>query len=549
MPHVPDYILQKLNEATVLQADGQFSLAAELLEATLTSTSIKEPVLRALVQLNIVMKDVSKAEHYLKELIALGNNAAFYTKNLANLYLGNNQQRGAIALLSDFTRVNPDIADGYFNLATCYQKARLFNDALINYKKAIELNFIDSIQAKLNLADVLQQLRREDEAFQVFEKLLDLEPECIPALYNLAGLCEEMGQKDKAIALYLKIRAIDEGHAMALSRLAYISDSTDNSQKLTAQIKVVLTRWQYSNEETESLYFALGKLYDDCKDYQEAALFYAEANRLSEQRIPPYNREYQVSVTEQMSRVFDASWMQDRSVNSAPEFRPVFICGMFRSGSTLLEQILSAHPEIQSAGEIDFLNRQILQLYPDFPFDMHTAESSSQSLRTLAASYINEVKEILGKVGTFTDKNPKNFMYVGLIKKVFPQAKFIFTQREPLDNSLSIYFQQLDETLNYAANIKDIRHYLSQHDRLLRHWKTVLEPSDYMVVNYEELITDNKNVIAALLSFCNLNWNEQCLAFYKQKTRVKTASIWQVRQALHNKSISRWSNYAPFIQI
>ena len=218
---------------------------------------------------------------------------------------------------------------------------------------------------------------------------------------------------------------------------------------------------------------------------------------------------------------------------------------MFRSGSTLVEQILSSHSAVTSLGENNFFKDQTKNNNEFYPENLENKKA--EYFRHLQAEYQKEVLAFKPNTNIFTDKRPDNIWNIGLIKAVFPHAKIIITSRNELDNQLSIFFQQLESELAYATNFKNIEHFSQQQNELISHWKSLFL-NDIHEVNYDELVKAPDKVISELLSFAQLEWQEDCLAFEKSTNRVKTASIWQVRKPLYKTSSGKWKNYQKFYE-
>jgi hypothetical protein len=220
--------------------------------------------------------------------------------------------------------------------------------------------------------------------------------------------------------------------------------------------------------------------------------------------------------------------------------RPVFICGMFRSGSTLAEQILAAHSGVAAGGELAFLPSLVRTELAPFPATM--ANMTSAQLEQLAARYLDMLARLFPRGERITDKRPDNFLYIGLIKRLFPDARIVHTVRDALDNCLSIYFLHLDHGMSYALDLADIAHYYVQYRRLMAHWKS-LYGADIFDLDYDALVREPRPAIERLTQFCGLEW----LSFEQTARAVKTASVWQVRERLYQRSSGRWRNYAAHL--
>lgn len=215
---------------------------------------------------------------------------------------------------------------------------------------------------------------------------------------------------------------------------------------------------------------------------------------------------------------------------------------MFRSGSTLLEQLLAGHSRIQAGGELNLLPpiaEHALRPYPE-----SAAAAPPARLRALAAEYCRSLAARFPGADLVTDKRPDNFLYVGLIKRLFPEAKIVHTTRDALDNCLSVFFLHLDQSMSYALSLMDIGHYYRQYTRLMLHWKSIYE-RDIIDVSYDELVRQPRPVMARLLSGLDLEWDERCLETAPAGRFVRTASVWQVREPLYQRSSGRAQHYAP----
>jgi hypothetical protein len=214
---------------------------------------------------------------------------------------------------------------------------------------------------------------------------------------------------------------------------------------------------------------------------------------------------------------------------------------MFRSGSTLVEQLLAGHPRVTAGGELDFLPRIAHEVLAPLP--KSTVAVPPPRLQALAAQYIDTLATLFPTAEFVTDKRPDNFLYIGLIKQLFPEAKIVHTIRDPLDNCLSIFFLHLDQRMSYALDLMDIGHHYRGYQRLMAHWKA-LYGADILDVSYDALVREPKPVTETLLAFLGLDWDERCLTVSPAGQAIKTASVWQVREPLYQRSSGRARHYA-----
>ena len=217
---------------------------------------------------------------------------------------------------------------------------------------------------------------------------------------------------------------------------------------------------------------------------------------------------------------------------------------MYRSGSTLIEQMLWQHGEVTSGGELDFLPWLIsrnLNPYPE-----KARHVTPGDLQTIGETYLSKSRELFPEARHLTDKRPDNFLHLGLVMALYPQARIVYTKREVKDNCLSILFQPLGKNLKYSTDFDDATHYYQQQERLMQHWQELFGDRIF-TMDYDEVVRDPEPVLRGLLDFLGLEWYEACLKFERSGGPVKTASLWQVREGLHQSSSGRWKNYQAFI--
>jgi tetratricopeptide (TPR) repeat protein len=387
------------------------------------------------------------------------------------------------------------------------------------------------------------EMHQPDKAREMYERALAHDPEYVPALFNQAGLAEEAGERERAIELYRRILSRNPRHWDSLARLAHARRVTSADAELIDSLKRAIDDTADERPAREGLYFALGKALDDLGNYAEAFAAYRAANELGALRNPPYDRRAFEQAFDGLIEVFDTDRIRNAATASAA--RPIFICGMFRSGSTLVEQILASHPQVTSGGEVDLLPWLIAGKLAPYPQRIRNA--SRAELEQLGGEYVSRLRELYPETTNVTDKRPDNFLHLGLIRILFPAARIVHTTRHPLDNCLSIYFQQFGGNLSYATDLENTAHYYRQHERLMAHWMGRFGES-ICTVDYDELVRAPEPVLRKLLAFLGLEWDDRCLNFQETPTLVKTASVWQVRENLHTASSGRWRNYQPFVE-
>jgi hypothetical protein len=421
----------------------------------------------------------------------------------------------------------PQDAVARFNFACFLRRRGRLEEALDAHQAALDLRIERPEEVLSNMAVIQAELRRDAAAKLLLERALTANPAHIPALYNLALHHEEYGDLPRALALYRQVLALNPAWHDALVRIVHAETVRDAEGEVVKRLRRLLRRSDLEPLARESLHFALGKALDDCGRYQEAFEQYAAGNQVSRLRLWPYDRYASEQGVSRVIASFDAARIAAAEpVSEAPL---LFVTGMFRSGSTLFEQALAAHPRVTAGGEIEYFLRVPLSLDP-------------ADWKALAHGYLEHLRRRFPGADLVTNKRPDAFGLLGMLKAVFPNARFVNTVRDARDTALSIWFQQFDDRLGYAADISDIAHHYRQYRRLMAHWRGLFGDSIFDA-DYDAYVLDPRGVTERLLAFAGLDWHEGCLDFQKNATRVRTASVTQVREPLYRKASGRWRNY------
>lgn len=432
----------------------------------------------------------------------------------------------------------------WYNLARLQRRLGRYEDALASYQQALAHGVQEPEEVHLNRGVILaDDLRRPAAAEAAIQQALACNPRFVPALLNLGNLQADLGRKDDARRTYEHALAIDPRCWSALARHADLAPIAGPRDPVIARLEQALGTGATADGDRATLGFALGRALDACGEYARAFEAYAAANRSSRAAMPPgwpgYDRGRQEAFVDELIGTFTRDWFCTHGSDSRAE--PIFICGMFRSGSTLAEQVLAAHPRVTSGGELDTLLRLVRSELAPFP--SAAARADRARFDAIGTRYLQELARRFPEADRVTDKRPDNFLLLGVVKALFPRARIVHTTRDALDNCLSVYFLHLDPRLAYAMDLMDIGHYYVQYRRLMTHWQAVFGDS-LLDFHYDDFVREPRPAVERLLDYCGLEWNERCLAFHEAATAVKTASVWQVREPLYRRSSGRARNYA-----
>lgn len=471
---------------------------------------------------------------------------------------GRDRRPEAIAAYRQLLDIDPELPDCWYNLGYLLKTEGKFDAALEAYARALAYGVTGPEEVHLNRAVIYSDhLRRDAEAERELQTALTLAPRYVPALLNLGNLHEERGEREAAIDCYRRLLGASEGddhrelRFEALARMAHLTPPDDTGDPLLEQMRRGAADAR-DPAVRANLLFALARAYDALAVYDKAFAAFSEANDCARRTGGSYNRRRSEQAFNALTANFPGAEGEPPAerggtVSSRPE--PIFICGLFRSGSTLLEQVLAAHPQVTPGGELELLPRLVRGPLAPFPDSVSTL--SVERAAHLAGDYRQRLSDLFpeARQGTYiSDKRPDNFLLIGLIHRLFPSAKVIHTTRDPMDNGLSLFMQHLDARVAaYSFDLGDIGHYYGQYRRLMAHWKRLF-PSHIYDFDYDAFVREPELQLARLFEFLGLEWDDRCLEFHRAGGTVKTASYWQVRRPLYGDASGRWRHYSKHLE-
>lgn len=397
------------------------------------------------------------------------------------------------------------------------------------------------------LALAMTRLGRHVEAIKVYEMLAQREPDNGEVSGELARLLLLTGKPRDALTHFICAFRQNPDDPRNLHGLFQL-DCASIDDSVIAQVEMMLENPRMPLEDRSSFYFALGSIHDKAGRYDEAFANYTVANMAKASKYDA--REHETTVSGIIDN-FTPDLFRKPEHAGNDSAQPVFIIGMPRSGTTLVEQILSTHPQVFAAGELDRIEKLANGLCPGVDssnrYPDGTRGLERETLRQAAADYLEYIRGLGGEnASRLIDKMPVNFFYLGLIALLFPRAHIIHCRRHPLDVCLSCYFQNFAGNHAYANDLNNLAHYYQQYARLMAHWKKVL-PVRFYTLDYERLVEQPEKITRELFSYLELDWNADCLDFYRGERLVKTASVAQVRQPLYRQSVDRWRHYEKYL--
>ncbi len=455
------------------------------------------------------LRQEKRLPHYPRRPMELGPNSAEMLNNLGNSLAALGRHDEAVARYEQAIALAPNVAMPHHNLATALEALNRTNEALVHYERACALK-PDLVDAQLGMANVLRQLGRFDEAHRAFETVIGIAPRKTAAYYGL-GVSKRF--------------ATDDPHLAALEAFAREPASL-------------------SEESRVYLHFALGKAYEDLGQHGRSFAHLLEGNRLKRRQLT-YDEAKVLGFMDSCRDIFTPGFFRTMAGHGDPSPVPVFIVGMMRSGSTLVEQILASHPQVFGGGERPHFEQSLTAARQGVA--AHTAQAGPEANRAhdgawigaLAAGYLRALTAAAPAALRVTDKLLGNFNYVGLIHLALPNARIIHIGRDPLDTCLSCFSKLFSAPASFTYDLAELGRYYRHYEQLMAHWRNVLPDGVMIDVRYEEVVDDLEGQARRIIAHCGLEWDDACLAFHRTERVVRTASVAQVRQPIYASSIGR----------
>ena len=454
-------------------------------------------------------------------------------------------------ILKKCTEIAPDYALAWENLANMYRQKEGFENldkSIYCFKKATKFR-PNWAEGWAGLGTVLTRSSLHNEGINAYQKSITLKEEQPRVHLSLGHVYKTTGEQEQSVASYHKAIKHYEMFGEAYWSLANLKTYNFSNKEINS-MELQITKEDLPEREKVHFLFALGKAYEDLKDYKRSINFYNECNDLNIGRSS-YDPKAVEAISKRIKKFFNKKFIKDKSDSGDLSPDPIFIVGLPRSGSTLIEQILSSHSKVEGTMELPNMLNMASRLgsgtkdqtsYPEILSKLSTSE-----IESLGKQYISETKMIRSEFPFFIDKMPNNFSHIGLINLILPNAKIIDARRDPLDTCFSCYKQLFARGQMFTYDFNELARYYVNYIKLMDHWDEVLPGKVYRVF-YENIVENQEDETKNLLEFCNLPFEENCLRFYETKRAVKTASSEQVRQPIYRKSIHHWKNYEPFLK-
>ncbi len=474
------------------------------------------------------------------EIVSLDpKNAAAYL-DLGVAFLACGRSAEAVASLQRATELQPSNERALTHLGAALLRRGRKSEALVVFRK-LSRRAEDALARRLYSAQALELQGRLDEAERELRRLVDLAPQSAKVRAFLGMLLSNRHMFEEA-AHHLT-QAID-GFPPAFHDLSIIKRFTEADRPLLDRMRSLAERSGLDVLARASVRFGLGKAFDDLGDYAEAMRQYEAANRLrgTSGRVDraALAARYDNIIAGHPAEALASARQPPAGLARAADDLPVLIVGAPRSGTTLVEQILSSHPAVAAGGELPFWQEHNWR-------PSGTSSVEAGKLSRIGEDYRAQLRHIGPGAMRVIDKLPRNFEAIGQIRMALPDARIIHCRRNPLDTCLSMFFTNFTTGHEYTWDRGDLAFFYRQYERLMEHWRRALEDDRFIEIQYETLVANREAETRRLIAFCGLDWNEACLTPERNRRAVNTASLWQARQPVYTTSVDRWRRYEPWL--
>jgi tetratricopeptide (TPR) repeat protein len=478
----------------------------------------------ALSHLGVALREqgrYTEAETYYRQALKLVPDYAEAHNNLGNVLREQKRYAEATECYRQALALNPNCAEAHYNIGNVHKDQDHYQEAEAGYRKALEAR-PHYPEAHNKLGNALKEQGRMEEAAVAFENAIELKPDFIKAHFSLS-----------AIKTYRE----DDAHVPLLEGLADRVGGVSDDMRMR-------------------YWFTMGKMREDLGRADASFAAYKAGNDLKRKSLH-WDDTAEDDVLQRMKAVFSKEFFEKRPKPTHAGKAPIFIVGMPRSGTSLLEQILATHPGVYGAGELTEMLKAVTAAMPEanaLKFPEAVLDFTPEDFKRVGENYIDAVWKLSPDAERITDKMPSNFYFVGMIYLLLPHAKVIHAMRDPMDSCFSCYSRLFNENnLAFSYDLETLGRYYGRYINLMQHWHAVLPPGTILDMRYEDMVADTETQARRLLEYLDLPWDETCLDFHKNKRPVKTASAAQVRKPIYKTSLARWEPFrehlAPLLDL
>ena len=501
----------------------------------------------------VTEQQFSQAIELLNRAIILSPAFADAHCNLGFAHQGLDHNDIALQYFERALQLRPHYAEAYIGLAKVHKTKAELEAAETYAKKAIEIN-PNKAEFYQCLAEIYAEQGETQQALTYFDDALSMDPESGSAKVSKGNLLAELGETATAEIL-LSDATTDPIKATQLSAhcsLVQLRTIKPNDQSMEALLAIATNIGDLAPNQREYLHFSLGKCYDDIGKWSSAFEQFTQGCQLKRSRIH-YSSEEQAHFAQRIITNFTKDTIEHLRASANPSALPIFVLGMPRSGTTLVEQIIASHPSVYGAGELNHLSRIAVRSIEGAEYPENIIHLTPAICRAMADEYLACLQRHAPEATRITDKMPGNFVVIGLIHALLPHAKIIHVERNPIDTCLSCYTKLFQHGQHFSYDLAELGYFYANYRRIMSHWRSILPSGSWLDVRYERFVSDLESEAKQLITYCDLEWDPACLSFHTLKRQVRTASLTQVRKPIYTSSVERWRllerELTPLIQV
>jgi tetratricopeptide (TPR) repeat protein len=486
---------------------------------------------------------LDRAEAILQQVLKSDRNHVPALVALGMVASASGQERLAQERMLEALRLDPNCIPALNWVSKLCLEAGQVDEAIENCRRILA-NAPNHPGAHLIIARALTESLRFDEAEAHWKQAETLLPGSAVVHVEKARALTFAGQFEAASAEFLRAIELDETATTPYQALVASKKITRQDLPLIEKMERLVQRSSLSDQARSDLFFALGKSYDNLGDYERAISMFDEANRLQLKHMRPFSLEESKAFVDLQISVFTPEFFARFRNDGLDSDLPLFVNGMLRSGTTLVEQVLTNHRLVGGSGEQGFWSEHAQSV-----IDWRGRTVNSALLRKVGEEYLRLLAKLAPGFHHVVDKHPSNAMILGTLHLAFPNAKILHLRRNAIDNALSIWMTQMGNRADFVCSRENVVFEFKQYLRLMDHWRKVLPEQQMLEVKYESLVEDPVGITRGMTDFLGIEWEEGCARPETNPQVVRTPSFWQVRQPINSGSVERWKRYEPWLGV
>lgn len=494
----------------------------------------------------VEMDDHEGGLRILLDVVRQNPNYAEAHCNVGNAFIAKEDFAKAQLAFANTLRLSPEHVEAMEGLARCLQETRELEKAEELARKALSIR--ERAAGWALLANILSERMFPDQSAECYEKALSMDPALVSAWIGKGHLLMEQGKMDESEACFRRALELEPGNIAPRLSLTQVAKTREGDENLVALESAAADADSMPETKALSLHFALGKAYEDLKRYDDAFPHFLKGCALKHKRVE-YSAEHNRLVAENIRRMFTRERIEALRGAGSDSSTPIFVLGMPRSGTTLTETILASHPDVYGAGELPDLLQVIAEPLgnPAVGYPLNMEFMTHADLTRMGQRYVQQLKQRAPDAPHITDKMPANYLGVGMIHLMLPNARIVHVRRNPVDTCVSAFTRLFNRSQHQSYDLRELGKYYMDYLSIMAHWREVLPAGSFYEIQYEDLVANQEEESRKLVAFCGLDWNDACLDPHKTERNVKTASVTQVRQPVYKTSVERWRVYEKFL--